>query len=181
MTNDRAAAPKTAHRRSREELTPGQLRALAATYVHPGQIRASSAANPFITILGSCVAVCLHDAAAQVGGLNHFLLPQAPGSTTRETAPRYAPSAIVQLIDQVESQGGSRRRLTARIIGGASVLAAMDHKEHLGHRNVAAAHQLLAKHGIAVTRIDVGGTRGRKLIFFPQDGSIVIQLLGGWA
>ncbi|HEU4993736.1 MAG TPA: chemotaxis protein CheD [Gemmatimonadaceae bacterium] len=176
MTRHGLSAPK---RGTSDELTPERLRALPTTYVHPGQVCVSDAVGALVTILGSCVAVCLHDAIARVGGLNHFLLPVTPAHATKETAPRYAPTAIAALIDQMESRGGSRKRFTARIIGGASVLAPFgDQKDHLGHRNVAAARQSLAAHGIVVTGTDIGGTRGRKLVFVPREGAVVVQLIG---
>ena len=38
------------------------------------------------TLLGSCIAVCLHDAQAHIGGMNHFLLGEPrPGQTIRAT------------------------------------------------------------------------------------------------
>lgn len=179
MTNESLAARRVGRAESRDELTPAHLRALPVTFVHPGQVCVSGAAGTLITILGSCVAVCLHDATARIGGMNHFLLPHASPQARTETAARYAPTAITQLIHEVESRGGSLRRLTARIVGGASVLAAFgEHKDHLGQRNVAAARQSLAAHGIPVTGTDVGGTRGRKLVFVPLDGSVVVQLIG---
>src|SRR3546814_18643348 len=33
------------------------------------------------TVLGSCVASCIRDPVAQVGGMNHFLLPDKGGDT----------------------------------------------------------------------------------------------------
>ena len=35
------------------------------------------------TVLGSCVAVCLQDPVARIGGMNHFLLAEpTPGNVT---------------------------------------------------------------------------------------------------
>jgi hypothetical protein len=52
------------------------------------------------TILGSCVAACMRDPVARVGGMNHFLLPGATGdeglrtclTACRTSAPRTPPS-----------------------------------------------------------------------------------------
>ncbi len=40
------------------------------------------------TILGSCVAACLHDPVARLGGMNHFLLPgeRDPGDSEARRA-----------------------------------------------------------------------------------------------
>jgi hypothetical protein len=37
----------------------------------------------FSTVLGSCVATCLFDPDARVGGMNHFLLAEPPPAMTR--------------------------------------------------------------------------------------------------
>lgn len=147
-------------------------------YVHPGQLFVSSDDVECATILGSCVAVCLHDPVARVGGLNHFLLP-FPGDDA-EPSSRYAPTAIEMLVQQVIGEGGRAARLVAHVVGGAAVLAAFSANEnHLGKRNVTAAYELLAKRGICITSSHVGGTRGRKLVFEPYSGRMTITTIGG--
>src|SRR4051812_31005196 len=129
------------------------------------------------TILGSCVAVCLHDPVAGIGGLNHFLLPTS--SSEGETSPRYARGAIERLVALMLKEGARPSRLEARVVGGARVLSAFaDDENHLGLRNAAAANALLATHRIPIVASDVGGDRGRKLRFIPQDGTHHVQLLG---
>jgi chemotaxis protein CheD len=146
-------------------------------YVHPGQVAVSVAPGSLVTILGSCVAVCLHDAIARVGGMNHFLLPH-PGSDA-EPSTRYAQAAIDHLISQMVVHGARLGRLEAHVVGGASVLAAFKNDEnHLGKRNVSAAYDILTHQGIAIASSDVGGIRGRKLVFDPRSGARTIHLLG---
>ena len=55
----------------------------ATLRVHVGQGEHYVTSDPAImltTILGSCVAMCLRDPLAGVGGMNHFLLPEGSGS-----------------------------------------------------------------------------------------------------
>lgn len=146
-------------------------------YLHPGQMFADRAPGVVSTILGSCVAVCLFDADAEVGGLNHFLLPHESGG---EAAPgRYGPAATRALIGRVLTLGASRERLAARIVGGANVLAAFQRQtRHLGAANVDAARAVLAGEGIRVVAEEVGGTCGRKLLFSLGDGAAWVQSLG---
>ena len=43
-----------------------------------------------MTTLGSCIAACLWDRNAQIGGMNHFMLPEGSGAaptTAAATAP----------------------------------------------------------------------------------------------
>ena len=50
-------------------------------------------------------------------------------------------------------------------------------KNHLGDKNIEVARIALAEANIRVVASDVGGTRGRKLIFHPHDGSALVKLL----
>ena len=162
----------------RSDATPVRVPALPATYVHPGQIVVSSGTEAFTTILGSCVSVCLHDPKLGIGGLNHFLLPMA--CPPEQMPGRYGPSAMAQLVSAMLSNGAVLQRMVAHIVGGASVLAAFGtDSNHLGMRNVTVARDFLHGHRIPVMTIDVGGTRGRKLVFSPRDGLTYINLLGG--
>jgi chemotaxis protein CheD len=162
-----------------ERLTDPRLHVLRTpTYVHPGQVYVSGEAGECATILGSCVAVCLHDPLTRVGGLNHFLLP-FPGDDA-EPSPRYAPTAIEALVHRMVLEGARPHRLIAHVVGGAAVLAAFGANEnHLGRRNVDAAYELLAERGIRVTSHDVGGTRGRKVVFEPRTGRLTVTQIGG--
>ena len=128
------------------------------------------------TILGSCVSVCLHDPVAGIGGLNHFLLPSSANEP--ESSPRYARPALECLVELMLAEGARASRLQARVVGGARVLSAFaDDENHLGLRNAAAATALLAVRRIPVIASDIGGDRGRKLLFVPREGTHQVQLL----
>jgi chemotaxis protein CheD len=145
-------------------------------YVHPGQSAVSRGPRVLTTILGSCVAVCLHDPRTGLGGMNHYLLP-SPGAEADQPG-RYGPTAIAALVHQMVTRGASREGLVAHVVGGASVLTAFAGLGALGLRNIRVAHAALAEHGIPVIGVDVGGSRGRKVHFAPRDGAIHVQLIG---
>jgi chemotaxis protein CheD len=147
-------------------------------YLHPGHLYVGRGDEEVTTILGSCVAVCLHDPVAGVGGLNHFLLPNS-SSYEAETSPRYARAAVEWLVEDMIKAGARSSRLQASVVGGARVLSAFpDDDNHLGLRNALAARELLAARRIPVLWSDVGGDRGRKLRFVPRSGSHEVHLLG---
>ncbi len=152
--------------------TPG----LRSFYLHPGQLFVATEPTAVTTILGSCVAVCIWQPALGIGGINHYLLPM--GSRTASAGARYGNIAIEQLLDRLERAGTHRTFLQAKVFGGACVLDAMRGREnHLGAKNVEVARTVLAEAGIPVISSHVGGGRGRKLVFFPHDGSALVKLL----
>ena len=66
------------------------------------------------TILGSCVAACLRDPVAGVGGMNHFLLPGDGGQTGGGEVARYGVHLMELLITRrnasIEAAGSSVQR-----------------------------------------------------------------------
>jgi len=112
-----------------------------------------------------------------IGGVNHFLLAQQRAGECPST--RYGPTAIDMLIKKVVALGASRARLTAMVFGGANVLHAFQEGvRHIGVANVEVARALLAQHRIPISAEDVGGTRGRRLVFSAQDGNASVRRLG---
>ena len=145
-------------------------------YLHPGQLYASGESSVVTTILGSCVALCLWDPLKQIGGINHFLLPV--GGAVGPKSPRFGNVAVPELIGQIVKLGAERKRLQAKLFGGANVLEAFrDRDNHLGTQNVRIARELLQAEAIPVVGEDVGGHKGRKLIFLTDDGSAWVKEL----
>jgi chemotaxis protein CheD len=144
-------------------------------FVHPGKLAASATPCRITTILGSCVAVSLHDPVAGVGGINHYLLPRAPRG---EASPRFGDHALPQLLDAVERLGARRERLVAKVVGGACVLDAFrDKATHLGNQNVAMAFETLHIMKLPVLMAETGGSKARHVTFHPHTGDLVVRSL----
>jgi chemotaxis protein CheD len=138
-------------------------------YLIPGKIFV--AAQPFAisTIVGSGVALCLWDSARGIGGANHFMLPEGPEDS--ENATRYANIANPKLLQRMLDLGAETNTLEARVFGGSLPTVTFGNDGgSLGDRNVHATNHFLNMNGIRVVQREVGGTRGRKLVFFTDDG-----------
>ena len=120
------------------------------------------------TILGSCVAACMRDPVAGIGGMNHFLLP---GSATSMAgggdATRYGVHLMELLINGLLKQGARRDRLEAKIFGGAKTIASFS---NVGQQNAEFATRFLSDEGIPIIGSSTGGDAGRKLEFWPVSG-----------
>ena len=143
-------------------------------YLQPGFLHVARATT-ITTILGSCVAVCLWDATRRTGGMNHFLLPR--GAASHESEGRFGETAVPRLIERLIDGGARPGRLEAKIFGGACITAALQRHDHLGLKNVDIAVQVLEQSGIAIVAMDVGGTRGRKVLFHTGDGAVLVKYL----
>ena len=137
--------------------------------VHVGQGEHFITADPNVvlsTILGSCVAMCLRDPLAGVGGMNHFLLPEGAGSGT-DAGRRYGAYAMELLINDLLKAGGRRERLEAKLFGGGRMFDAL---RDVGRANADFAERFLRDEGIAVVGGSLRGEGGRRLHYWPVSG-----------
>ncbi len=130
-------------------------------YLYPGKIAAFADDTIISTLLGSCVAVALFDASAQVGGLNHFVLPEPPPGDAG--GHRYGSDAIRDLIEACIRLGAKKERLKAKIYGGANVIAVSQLGAGIGERNIEAAEKYLKEAGISIIERNVGGEYARTI------------------
>lgn len=125
------------------------------------------------TILGSCVATCLYDEAAQVGGMNHFLLPDSGGSNLNSA--RYGVNAMELLINALIKTGAQRSRLKAKVFGGGRMIAGLT---DIGQKNAEFVLDFLRREGIDCFGQSLGGTQARRIEFWPATGRARQRLLG---
>ena len=138
-------------------------------YLIPGKIFV--AAQPFAisTILGSGVALCLWDTERGIGGAHHVMLPDGPEDSVNAT--RYASVANPALLKRMIDLGAETKTLEAKIFGGSLPNVTFGNEaEHLGDLNVKMVTRFLKMNCIRLAQSDIGGTRGRKLIFHTDDG-----------
>ena len=140
-------------------------------YLHPGHLFFTREPAIVSTVLGSCVSICLFAPEAGAGGINHYLLPEHLGLES----PRFGSAANQMLLGHFLSTGIPVSSLKAKVFGGSAI--AVSHPDDLPSRNIAAALAFLERHGIPIVSRDVGGRRGRKLIFRTSDGAAWVRQL----
>jgi chemotaxis protein CheD len=141
-------------------------------FLYPGTMMVSGGLTRISTILGSCVAVCLWDPVRTIGGINHYLLPYWNGEGL--PTPRYGNVAIPRLCEQMQRRGSDRGDLVAKVFGGANINAGAGGLFLVGDRNVQVARDLLTELAIPVVGLDVGGVKGRKVVFDTGTGTVYI-------
>ena len=143
-----------------------------------GGVHASEEPILIRTFLGSCIAVCLYDPTRRVGGMNHFMLPRAPGEGADASATRFGIHAMDRLITAVMKVGGDRRQLVAKVFGGAHVLGNLaDTPASVPRQNSEFAREFLRMEGIAVKGWDVGGDQPREVHFHSHTGRAFVRRL----
>lgn len=119
------------------------------------------------TVLGSCVAVCLFEPRAAVGGMNHFLLVGSNHASNDDL--KYGVNAMELLINRVLRAGGERRLLRAKLFGGARMT---DHSRDIGQSNAVFARDFLDREGIVCVSESLGGIQARRVQFTPSTGAV---------
>ena len=125
--------------------------------------------------LGSCVGVVLYDPESKVGALLHILLPSQQMGRDRSNPGRFPETAIPLVLAEMEAAGAQRERLTARLVGGASMFGPSAAVMGMGERNVAAARQALAAQHIPVVAEDVLERVGRSVYVHLDDGRVEVR------
>lgn len=126
-----------------------------------------------ITILGSCIAACIRDPFAHVGGMNHFLLPGTAGDADMQSM-RFGSFSMEQLINELMKRGARKERLEVKIFGGGNVMPGLS---DVGQRNIQFVRQFLKTEQIAVAAEDVGGPFPRRVHYFPDTGKVMLRKL----
>ena len=145
-----------------------------AVKILPGEYFVFNEDLLIMTTLGSCIAVCLWDRQAHVGGMNHFMLPDNGG--TGADSGRYGSYAMELLINELLKAGASRLTLEAKVFGGGAVLQGMN-SINVGERNTAFVMDYLKTERIPVVSKDVLEIYPRKVCFLPHSGKAMVKRL----
>lgn len=143
-----------------------------------GEVKVSAEPDvEFSTVLGSCVATCLFDPDAGVGGINHFLLAQPPAHHDQDQIDvHYGVYLMEMLINQMLARGARKERLLAHLYGGANLRKGM---QAIGTANAEFARAFLQRERIGLQRADLGGSHARRLEFRPAVGQVRCRMVSG--
>lgn len=146
----------------------------------PGEIYVTKHQEVIATILGSCVSVCIRDAQAGIGGMNHFLLPGGSAQRVhdeivqREKCARYGIHAMDMLIKYLLRYGARKERLEIKVTGGARIISA---NGDVGEHNIAFIREYADIHGLHILAEDLAGSIPRKVLYFPDSGKLLVKKL----
>jgi chemotaxis protein CheD len=142
-----------------------------AVKVLPGEYYVDGEDLLVMTTLGSCIAACLYDRQARIGGMNHFMLPEGAGDSGR-----YGTYAMELLINEMMKRGASRLTMEAKVFGGGAVISGMN-SLNVGERNTRFVMEFLQTERIPVVSKDVMEIYPRKVCFLPASGKAMVKRL----
>jgi chemotaxis protein CheD len=152
-----------------------------AVKILPGEYYVTKGDEAISTVLGSCISACVRDPKANVGGMNHFMLPEDKSTGPNDwldpavgLSTRYGSYAMESLINDLLKLGALRDRLEVKLFGGGRILQGMT---DVGERNIDFIKSYMQLEGLRVAAEDMGGTQPRKVIYFPASGRCRLRKL----
>lgn len=146
--------------------------------VFPGEFYVTKKPDELlVTVLGSCVAACIRDPIAKIGGMNHFMLPHHKSGSWGDDlrSARFGNFAMEKLINELIKAGAERSRMEIKLFGGGNVT---DTSNAIGSENAAFALRYLEAEGLRCSAQDLGGQLPRRIHYYPSTGRVVRKLLG---
>jgi chemotaxis protein CheD len=146
-----------------------------AVKVLPGEYYVDTQDLLIMTTLGSCIAACLWDRQARVGGMNHFMLPDGSQGGANDSG-RYGSYAMELLINEMLKRGATRTTMEAKVFGGGAVISGMS-SINVGERNTKFVTEFLHTERIPIVSSDVLDIYPRKVCFLPASGKAMVKRL----
>jgi len=151
---------------------------MQAAKILPGEYFITGRDLVLVTVLGSCVAACIRDPGARIGGMNHFMLPDAgrEGDSLLGAPARYGTYAMEVLINEIVKMGARRNSLEAKVFGGGNVLRNLT-VTNVGSRNAEFVLKFLATERIPVLAKDLAHDYARKVYYYPDSGRVRLKMI----
>lgn len=130
--------------------------------------------------LGSCVGIIVYDSSTRICGMLHAMLPDSKRIRNNSNRSKFVDSGMEDMLQMLEQAGVNKRRLTAKLAGGAKMFDFTDENENtsIGYQNVQAAKQILEQLGIPLLAEDTGKNYGRTIVFDPATNELEIKAVG---
>ena len=130
--------------------------------------------------LGSCIGIALWDPTTKIGGLAHVMLPDSTKIRNNSNIAKFADTGITELVRQMEASGVPRKRMVAKIAGGARMFEVSGSTSvgNIGEKNAVASKQKLKELGIPILAEDTGLNYGRTVELNCANGDYVIKAVG---
>lgn len=145
-------------------------------FLKPGEIVFSKEEARIVTILGSCIAVCVYDVKEKFGGMCHYYLPRPSEEKDISDSDKYGIFAIPNLLKFFKDNNSKKENLRAKVVGGGHVVDSIEKSNgKIGADNIKMAKETLLALGIKIEAEAVGGEYGKKIRFYTTNGNVEMK------
>jgi len=160
-------------------MSPAGIQA-SPLFLKPGEMVVSSEPMLVTTLLGSCVAVTMFSPRLRLGAICHALLPSCRRDQpcSHHDSGKYVECAVALMRGELNARGVPDSEIEAKLFGGSDMFALLDGRRlSVGRQNIEMALQVLEAASLRVVTRDLGGPRGRKIIFHTHTGEVYLKRL----
>ena len=159
---------------------------LPLVYLKPGEMYIAQDRPALVTtVLGSCISASMFSERFRIGAICHGLLPNCRGKQecdgTCTEGFRYVDCSIRQMAKQFDALGVLRGEIKVKLFGGADMFTPKDGgraSASVGRQNIETAMKVIMDEGLTLVASDVGGVRGRKILFYAHTGEVLLKRQG---
>jgi len=142
-------------------------------FIGVGEIYIATKPTEIITVLGSCIAVCLYDERLQISAMNHYLVPLWNGNGLE--SPKYGNVSIPKMVNKILIKGSNIKTLKAKVFGGGNINNITSPEMMIGKKNLLIAKEILKEYKIPIVAEDTGGFRGRRIMMRSDTGKVFLK------
>lgn len=146
-------------------------------FLKPGEFHVTSKPVILETLVGSCVCVCLYNIKNGWAAMNHFLRDRPAGNGTVQIG-EFGSTSTKHIVDKLMMIDNVPSHYRAMVFGGAAVIKTVVRDSDIGSRNIDVAQQVLAEARISISKNEVAGKRGRRVIFDTENGTVTWRFAG---
>jgi len=158
---------------------------LTQIYLKPGNIYISETPVLISTLLGSCVAVTMFSPRLKANAICHGLLPTCKGKKPCvyeefcNEGIRYVDCSISRMLAWFMQHGVARGEIDVKIFGGSDMFSGGENISSMtvGQQNIVMAFQVIEEEKLRINVFDVGGSKGRKILFISHTGVVLLKRL----
>jgi chemotaxis protein CheD len=157
---------------------------LPAIYLKPGEAHFGAEPSRVVTVLGSCVAVIMYHRHTRIGAICHAVMPTYAATKKKkplsEDVLQYVDSSVEWMLKQFGKIGIKALDLEVKIFGGSEIF--YDRKKYetsisVGRKNIEAALKAIHEKKLKLKAWNVGGNKGRKVIFYTDTGEVFTKFV----
>lgn len=142
--------------------------------LQPGYVCLPAEPTRLAAVVASGVVVTLYDHDRKLGGMTHYAYPIRRGGLSTAM---FACPAIVSLSRMLLDGGSTAGDVEARLFGAAENPECDRFEEAISRENTRVGHELLNRFGFRLVGEDLGGARGRKIVFHSGTGEVAVALV----
>ena len=158
--------------------------ALPTYYLKPGEIYLSQDPAIITTVLGSCICVTMYYNHTRFAAICHAVMPSFQDARNRtrdkKNTFQYVDTSLEWMFDQFVKNGIKHNNIEVKLFGGAEMFTDTTQGRSpiaVGKKNVEMALCTLERKRLNLKAWNVGGNKGRKVIFNTLTGEVFAKFV----